>query len=143
MVRFLVVDDNHAIVAGLTRLLIGDGHTVAPFTEGALAIEAISRESFDAIVTDLEMPDVDGHAVVRAARQRQPDACVVVATARANEAHARMVAAGACMVVDKQVEYSEITDAVGQCRARGGRRSGRCHMRSGPDGQPLVSLRRT
>jgi two-component system, NtrC family, response regulator HydG len=105
MPRFLVVDDDPATVNGMSHLLIGDGHTVAPFTGGAEAVEALSRESFDAVVTDLEMPHVDGHAVVRAAREHQPHACLVVATAKAEEEWADLVNAGACIIADKPMEY--------------------------------------
>jgi hypothetical protein len=44
------------------------------------------------------MPGVDGRAVLLAARQRQPDACTVVASGRAEDEHDSLVADGACMV---------------------------------------------
>lgn len=142
MPRFLVVDDDPAAVNGMSHLLIGDGHTVAPFTRGTEAVEALSRESFDAIVTDLEMPHVDGHAVLRAAREHQPHACLVVATARGLEKWPDLVQAGACIVADKPIEYDAITTEITACRARGGPgHHGRCHMRSRPHGHQLVPLR--
>lgn len=143
MPRFLVVDDDSSSVSGLSQLLTSDGHQVAPFTAGADAVEALARNSFDAVVTDLEMPHVDGHAVVKAARLHQPHACLVVATARAEESCAVLVDAGACIVADKPLEYAEVTKEIGACRARGGPGlHGRCHMRSRPHGHQLVPLRR-
>jgi DNA-binding response OmpR family regulator len=143
MPRFLVVDDDPTTVSGMTDLLIGDGHTVAPFHGGGEAVDALSRESFDAIVTDLEMPHVDGHAVLRAARAHQRDACLVVATARAEEKHGDLVDAGACIVSDKPFAYAEVVREIGACRARGGPGPhGRCHMRSLPHGHQLMPLRR-
>jgi DNA-binding NtrC family response regulator len=144
MARFLVVDDDPSSVSGLSGLLQDDGHEVAPFTTGAAAVDALRRESFDAVVTDLEMPHVDGHAVVRATREHQPGACVVVVTAKAQEAWPVLVGAGACMVADKPIEYDELQRAIADCRARGGPDArGRCHMRSRPHGQQLIRLRRT
>jgi CheY-like chemotaxis protein len=143
MPRFLVVDDDPSTVKGVSLLLACDGHEVAPFTAGAHAVEALSRESFDAIVTDLEMPDIDGHAVVRASRQHNPQACVVVVTAKAEEKCQSLVDAGACIVTDKPFEYAEVTKAVGDCRSRGGPGAhGRCHMRSRPHEDQSVPLRR-
>lgn len=143
MPRFLVVDDDPAAVKGMSHLLIDDGHTVAPFTGGADAVDALSRESFDAVVTDLEMPHVDGHAVVRAAREHQPHACVVVATGKADESWADLVKAGACIVADKPLEYAAVTKEIAHCRERGGPgHHGRCHMRSRPHGHQLVPTRR-
>ena len=82
MPRFLVVDDDPSAVTGMTQLLTGDGHEVAPFTGGADAVDALSREPFDAIVTDLEMPHVDGHAVVRAATTTGVDCSRITAFTR-------------------------------------------------------------
>jgi DNA-binding response OmpR family regulator len=106
-------------------------------------VDALSRESFDAVITDLEMPNVDGHAVVRAARQHQPHACLVVATARAREKRADLIDAGACIVSDKPFEYEDVTKEIAACRARGGPgHHGRCHMRSRPHDDLLLPLRR-
>ncbi len=143
MTRFLVVDDDHPTVAAMTRLLGDDGHVVSPFTVGAEAVEALSRESFDAVVTDLEMPHVDGHEVVRVACERLPEACVVVATARAVETERTLVEAGACIVTDKPLDYEAVTKAITDCRARGGPGAHRrCHMRSRAHDPTLVHLHR-
>jgi len=143
MPRFLVVDDDPATVSGMTQLLTSDGHAVRAFTAGADALDALSRESFDAVVTDLEMPGVDGHAVARVTRERHPHACLVVVTARAEQAATALSAAGACVVADKPLDYDEVHRVVTECRARGGPGAhGRCHMRSRPHGHELVPLRR-
>jgi DNA-binding NtrC family response regulator len=142
MARFLVVDDDHSTVSGMTRLLEGDGHDVASFTAGADALHALSRESFDAVVTDLEMPHVDGHTIVRATREHHPAACLIVVTDVAEENSGTLAEAGVCIVSDKPVDYEGITTAVTDCRARGGPSlSGRCHMRAG-DPSELFTLRR-
>lgn len=141
MIRFLVVDDDPSTVSGLSNLLKGDGHHVSPFTSGADAIVALSRDPFDAVITDLEMPHTDGHAVVRTTRERLPHACVVVATARAPQKHRELADAGACMVSDKPIDYEAITRAVAECRGRGGPGAhGQCHLRS--EASPLLPLSR-
>lgn len=141
--RFLVVDDDTASVKGLSQLLIFDGHDVASFSRGADAIETLAREGFDVVVADLEMPRVDGHAVVQAARAHQPGACIVVATVRAHEAYDPLVCAGVCIVAEKPLEYAEMMKHVVECRARGGPGlHGRCDMRSRQYGHQLVPLRR-
>jgi len=133
MPRFLVVDDDAGFVQGMTQLLQTDGHAVASHTDGAGAVNALSEELFDAVITDLEMPEVDGHAVVREARECQPRACVVVATARANEKCAELLKSGACFVSDKPLQYDMVTKEITECRASGGPRAdGGCHMRSRP-----------
>jgi|GEM_PF-1652684 len=143
MASFLVVDDDPSTVSGLERLLAYDGHEVTPLTSGADAVRALASRPFDAVVTDLEMPHVDGHEVVRATRRHQPHACVVVSSARADDRYGDLVDAGACIIADKPFEYDEVTKMVVECRARGGPGAhGKCHMRSRPEGHRLVPLRR-
>jgi CheY-like chemotaxis protein len=144
MPRILVVDDDAASVSGMTQLLTGDGHHVCPRAGGSGAIDAMSSESFDVVVTDLEMPHVDGQAVVRAARERQPHACVVVTTARAHEQLAELLDAGACFVSDKPLDYETLLRAIEECRSRGGPEAeGSCHMRSRAQGHRLVRCYRS
>ena len=135
MAKILVVDDNPSTVAAMTKLLEGDGHAVASFTNAASAIDAIRREPFDVVVSDLELPTVDAHAVLRAVAAHSPCACRVVISARARENAEPLVRAGACLVADKPLAYDDLVAALGRCRARGGQghpgcpiaaRGGRC-----------------
>lgn len=143
MASFLVVDDDPSTVSGLERLLADDGHDVTPCTSGADAVQALESEPFDAVVTDLEMPRVDGHEVVKATRKHQPHACIIVSSTLKDERYGDLVDAGACIVADKPFEYEEISKIVTECRARGGPGAhGKCHMRSRPEGHLLVPLRR-
>lgn len=142
MARFLVVDDDHITVRGMTRLLTDDGHDVSPFTTGADAVAALARESFDAVLTDLEMPHVDGHAVVRVTRKHSPHACVVVVTGCAEEQAQQLVEAGACIIVDKPLDLDGVAKAITECRARAGPGAhGRCHAQTARSGQALTKLR--
>ena len=78
--KVLVVDDErvHAETVAETLERIGYECTIANGgKEGARRIET---EDFDVILTDLRMGDVDGMAILRKARQEQPEAEVVVIT---------------------------------------------------------------
>jgi two-component system response regulator HydG len=137
--RFLVVDDDPSTTSGLTHLLRGDGHEVASFTAGGDAVDALSKTPYDVVLTDLEMPHVDGYDVVRAAREHQPQACLVVATARAHEAREQLLCAGACLVADKPFDYDRFTSDLIECRAQRATCDGSaCRLRS-----DLVPRRRT
>ncbi|HEY8078726.1 MAG TPA: response regulator [Labilithrix sp.] len=143
MARYLVVDDDHATVTAMARLLRGDGHEVAPFTSGADAVDALAREPFDAVVTDLEMPRVTGQAVVEATRLHQPHACIVVVTSAADGDVRALIDAGVCVIADKPIDYDEVTAGVRECRASGGSGlHGRCHLRSHKGEPKRVRLRR-
>jgi len=131
MARFLVVDDDGSALSSLERLLRLDGHDVSAFATGAEAVDALARERFDAVLTDLEMPHTDGHAVVEAARASHPEACVVVVSANATPAHHELLAdAGACFLAEKPLEYDDVVAAIARCHAHRAHAGKRCHERA-------------
>ena len=70
--RVLVVDDEAEIADLIRALLEGAGYDVATAESGAVALELLAEARFDAIVSDLRMPDMDGAALWREVGLRQP-----------------------------------------------------------------------
>lgn len=140
-VKFLVVDDDPSTVSAMRRLLESDGHHVAAYTAGAEAAHAMRHATFDAIVTDVDMPGADGFAVLHAAREHHPRACRVAVTGRAESAFHRLAAAGACIVGDKPVDYDTLTAQVTECRGRGRAATHGCWFRGRTDPPRLLKLR--
>jgi adenylate cyclase len=62
--RLLVVDDNKVNRLLLTRSLELQGHSVASAENGRVALEMLRRESFDLLLLDMEMPEMDGFQVL-------------------------------------------------------------------------------
>jgi DNA-binding NtrC family response regulator len=126
--KFLIVDHAANTVSALRSLLQDDGHDVQAFTSGDDAVNALAREAFDAVLTELDMPNVSGKAVVQAARQYQPRACIFCSTVRPFCATPE----GACRVFGKPVDYEKFARAVEACRARNGLGcDGQCYLRAG------------
>ena len=82
--RVLIVDDEKSMRDLLTITLEKAGYDVTAAEGGEAAIEAIRKDSFDTIITDLRMPRVDGMQVLRAARDLSPETAVIVVTAVAS-----------------------------------------------------------
>jgi len=81
--RVLVVDDDPAIRRSLERALSFDGHSVTCVENGAAAIsEAIKPDTYDIVVLDLGLPDIDGLDVTRTIRVAGLDLAILVLTAR-------------------------------------------------------------
>jgi CheY-like chemotaxis protein len=86
-----------------------DGYEVVGMTSSEEALRSVESDRFDAIVTDLEMPNVHGLDIVRAARTRDPAATVVVVTAYVNSPASRnAVALGAKAVLNKPLRYETL-----------------------------------
>jgi len=107
--RVLVVDDERSMRDLLAIMLKQEGHDVAVVEGGAQAIETLSREVFDLIITDLRMREVDGLAVLRAAKEHSPETVVVVITAFAStETAVEAMKLGAYDYITKPFKMDEI-----------------------------------
>lgn len=109
MNRVLVIDDDISSVEGLARLLRLDGFDVVATPSSTEALTRIREQHFDALITDLEMPDVHGIEVVRAARSVDPKLPIFVMTAYSDSPITRAaIQAGARCVLDKPLQYDEL-----------------------------------
>ena len=78
--RILAVDDQRYFRELIERLLDGEGYAVRTCASGEEALRILEREDFDIVVTDLEMPGIDGAELVRRVKERLPDQDVVIVT---------------------------------------------------------------
>lgn len=60
MSRILLADDDAALRTLVQRALAGDGHEVVAVEDGLDAVSALSSRTFDLVVSDLDMPGLDG-----------------------------------------------------------------------------------
>jgi two-component system cell cycle sensor histidine kinase/response regulator CckA len=72
--RVLVADDQEHMRELLVEALAADGHTVDPAEDGMAALKLLEQQSYDLVVSDLQMPQVDGPKLYRETRKRTPDA---------------------------------------------------------------------
>ena len=80
--RLLVAEDDRNIRLVFERLLGDAGFHVTAVEDGARALERLDRgERYDAVVTDLNMPELDGEGLLRAIKQRAPATPVIIVTA--------------------------------------------------------------
>ncbi len=79
-VRILVVDDELEMAAMIADELGDHGYTAVALRLGTEALQRLQDESFDALVTDLRMPGIDGLALLRASRALDPSRPVIVMT---------------------------------------------------------------
>jgi DNA-binding response OmpR family regulator len=80
-VRILVVDDDVVLLRSLTRAMTRAGWLVTDAESGEAGLQALERSTFDVIVADFQMPDVDGRTVLAAARCSSPNSVRVIMTA--------------------------------------------------------------
>ena len=107
--RVLVVDDEKSMRDLLAITLEKQGYEVTVAEGGEAAIDAIRREGFDAIITDLRMARVDGLQVLRSAKDLSPETAVVVVTAvGSTETAVEAMKLGAYDYITKPFKLDEI-----------------------------------
>jgi CheY-like chemotaxis protein len=83
--RVLVAEDDGLFADAVDAFLQGAGFTVVLAADGEAALRQATDCSFDALLTDLRMPRLDGAALIRKLRARQPALPIIVISGNAPE----------------------------------------------------------
>ena len=79
--RVLVVDDDTETLALLREILVKEGYEVSIAEDANAALREATREEPDVVITDIQMPGMDGVALLAELRTRLPKTLVILATA--------------------------------------------------------------
>lgn len=111
MAEILVIDDDTASRESIVEVLDREGHRVASARSGREGLESIRDTDFDLIVTDLVMPDVDGMAVLAAARAKGEPAEVIILTGYGSvETAVEAMKNGAYQYLNKPINIKELRE---------------------------------
>lgn len=117
--RILVVDDDQSATAALDILLRQDGFTTSTASDGEAALAEATRARPDVVLTDMEMPGIDGAELCRRLRAIDPDLPVVVMTAHSGmQSVIASLRAGAEDFLLKPLEYEAVLWCVERAVAR-------------------------
>lgn len=78
--KILVVDDDRIILDSLSEFLSLEGYEVQGASGFQEAVRLLERESFQLVVTDVNMPEVDGFELLRVVKSRFPELVVIIIT---------------------------------------------------------------
>lgn len=79
--RVLVADDSFEMAQSVAEGLCERGYDAIPVGSGYEALDLLAGSSFDALITDLRMPGVDGMALMARSRTLDPNRPVIAMTA--------------------------------------------------------------
>jgi signal transduction histidine kinase/CheY-like chemotaxis protein len=107
--RVLLAEDNATNRLVLRRLLERSGHRVQVAQDGLEALAQLEAESFDLLLTDIQMPRMDGLELLRVARERWPNLFAAALTAHVGEqAEIDCLHAGARGYLSKPVDAASL-----------------------------------
>lgn len=108
--RILIVDDELPIRNLLVSLLSSFGYHCETAGNGKEALDQLAKTSFDAVITDVVMPEMDGITLTQTIAQRYPLLPVMVMTGFSDEYSAqKALSAGAREFIKKPFSISEFT----------------------------------
>ncbi|QDU95142.1 response regulator [Lignipirellula cremea] len=121
--RILLAEDNLVNQQVAVGLLEARGHEVVVVGNGALAVDATAQESFDLVLMDVHMPELDGLAATAAIREREQTSDrrlpIIAMTASAMERDRNeCLAAGMDSHVSKPIDSAELFKVIESCARR-------------------------
>jgi CheY-like chemotaxis protein len=124
--RILIVDDETDALDLISMELAQHGAKVTPASSAAEALQSLSREAFDVMISDIGMPQMDGYDLIRQIRkqevgtQKPIPAIALTAYARVQD-RMRAILAGYSTHVAKPVEATELLTVVASLAGRLGK----------------------
>jgi two-component system, sensor histidine kinase and response regulator len=117
LLRVLLAEDNAVNQLLATRLLEKQGHNVVTVGSGRAALEQLEKETFDVILMDIQMPEMDGFQTTAAIRKKEESTGkhlpIVAMTAHAMRGdRERCLAAGMDGYVAKPIHAKDLRNAI-------------------------------
>lgn len=111
--RILVVDDEENARVALSKILAHDGYTVSSARNGLEALNYLRSKEVELIITDLNMPEMNGLTFLRELNRTHPASNVIMITAYGEvESYLKAMTLGAFEYINKPVKYSDLKKVI-------------------------------
>ncbi len=116
--RILLIEDDARAATALRQVLGEEGYDVTVNGRGDTGLEAASHSRYEAVITDLRLPGLDGLELIRQLREAQPRLPIILMTAHGTtETAIEATKLGAYDYLLKPFEMDELLDMVGRAVA--------------------------
>ncbi|PKF77503.1 DNA-binding response regulator [Vibrio sp. vnigr-6D03] len=107
-INLLLVEDDPDLNSQLSALLSSQQYNVTSFESGSAALECMKTSSFDLIVLDVDLPDVDGFELLNFVREHSSTPVIMLTAYGAEEHRIRGLQFGADDYISKPCSFTEI-----------------------------------
>jgi DNA-binding NtrC family response regulator len=111
--RILVVDDEENARVALSKILTHDGYMVSSAGNGLEALNFLRSNEVELIITDLNMPEMNGLMFLRELKRSYPSSKVIMITAYGEvESYLEAITLGAFEYINKPVKYDDLKKVI-------------------------------
>jgi DNA-binding NtrC family response regulator len=117
--KVLLVDDEEQFLETLAERMRARGMEVTTATSATEALKKVAEESFDAIILDLLMPQIDGMEALGILKEKNPDIQVILLTGHATlEKGVEAMKLGATDFLEKPASLEVLTEKIKKASAK-------------------------
>jgi len=117
--KVLLVDDEMDFLSIMSERMKNRGMNVSTAASAKEAIQMAGAESFDAIILDLQMPEMDGLEALRVLKARKPDLQVILLTGHATiEKGVEAMKLGAMDLMEKPADLKILAEKIKKARGK-------------------------
>lgn len=111
--KILVVDDEENARAALSKILTHEGYDVSSAGNGLEALNVLRNREVDLIITDMNMPEMNGLTFLRELNRSHPKSNVIMITAYGEvESYLEAMNLGAFEYINKPVRYDDLKKVI-------------------------------
>jgi len=116
--KVLLVDDEKDFLDIMAERMEARGMDVSTANSAEDALEMVQKESYDAIVMDLMMPEMDGFKALKLFKETKPEVQVILLTANVPEEKCvEAIKLGAMDVIEKPADLNLLTQKIEKAKA--------------------------
>jgi len=117
--KVLLVDDEKDFIDIMAERMEAQGMDVSTANSAEDALEMVQKESYDAIVMDLMMPEMDGFKALKLFKETKPEVQVILLTANVPEEKCvEAIKLGAMDVIEKPADLNLLTQKIEKAKAQ-------------------------
>ena len=117
--KVLLIDDEKDFIEALAERMESRGMNVSATVSPKEGLDIVEKETFDAIILDLKMPEMDGLEVLKKIKDKNPDLQIILLTGHATvQKGIEAMKLGAMDLLEKPVDIATLTEKIKKAQAK-------------------------
>lgn len=117
--KVLIIDDEQEFTEALAERMTNRGMDVSTSSSAIEGLKSVEEKSFDVVVLDLQMPEMDGIETLKILKKKKPELQVILLTGHATvEKGIEAMKLGAMDLLEKPADLTTLTEKIKKAQAK-------------------------